>query len=234
MPNYHIWTIGCQMNKAESERLASLFEETGYQAVNDVAEADLIVVNTCVVRQNAEERAINKLANFKPLKKARPDLILAVTGCWVDSNVERLKSEFPYVDYFFKAGDCPPWVDKIQWSAALPKQPQPTTYVPIIQGCNHFCAYCVVPYPRGREKSRAFWRIVGASTIAHDITARKRTEKTLREYERMVEGLEEMIVVVDREYRYVIANRAFLQLSVHGAGTGHRPPRRGSGDERGL
>lgn len=159
MPNYHIWTIGCQMNKAESERLASLFEETGYQAVNDVAEADLIVVNTCVVRQNAEERAINKLANFKPLKKARPDLILAVTGCWVDSNVERLKSEFPYVDYFFKAGDCPPWVDKIQWSAALPKQPQPTTYVPIIQGCNNFCAYCVVPYRRGREKSRAFSEI---------------------------------------------------------------------------
>jgi tRNA-2-methylthio-N6-dimethylallyladenosine synthase len=154
LPNYHIWTIGCQMNKAESERLASLFEETGYQAVSDVAEADLIVVNTCVVRQNAEDRVINKLANFKPLKKARPDLILAVTGCWVDSNVERLKSEFPYVDYFFKAGDCPPWVDKIQWSAALPKQPPPTTYVPIIQGCNNFCAYCVVPYRRGREKSR--------------------------------------------------------------------------------
>ena len=159
MPNYHIWTIGCQMNKAESERLASLFEETGYQAVNDVAEADLIVVNTCVVRQNAEDRVINKLANFKPLKKARPDLILAVTGCWVDSNVERLKSEFFYFDYFFKAGDCPPWVDKIQWSAALPKQPQPTTYVPIIQGCNNFCAYCVVPYRRGREKSRALSEI---------------------------------------------------------------------------
>jgi tRNA-2-methylthio-N6-dimethylallyladenosine synthase len=147
------------MNKAESERLASLFEETGYQAVNDVAEADLIVVNTCVVRQNAEDRVINKLANFKPLKKARPDLILAVTGCWVDSNVERLKSEFFYFDYFFKAGDCPPWVDKIQWSAALPKQPQPTTYVPIIQGCNNFCAYCVVPYRRGREKSRALSEI---------------------------------------------------------------------------
>ena len=159
MPNYHIWTIGCQMNKAESERLASLFEETGYKAVSDIAEADLIVVNTCVVRQNAEDRVINKLANFKPLKKARPDLILAVTGCWVDSNIERLKSEFPYVDYFFKAGDCPPWVDKIQWSAALPKQPQPTTYVPIIQGCNNFCAYCVVPYRRGREKSRALSEI---------------------------------------------------------------------------
>ena len=72
MLNYHIWTIGCQMNKAESERLASLFEESGYQHVSDVAQADLIVINTCVVRQNAEDRAVHKLQNFKPLKKARP------------------------------------------------------------------------------------------------------------------------------------------------------------------
>ena len=160
MPNYHIWTIGCQMNKAESERLASLFEETGYQAVNDVAEADLIVVNTCVVRQNAEDRAINKLQNFKPLKKARPGLILAVTGCWVDSNVAKLQTAFPYIDYFFKAGECPPWLDKNQWSQALPKQPEPASYVPIIQGCNNFCSYCVVPYRRGREKSRPLSEIV--------------------------------------------------------------------------
>ena len=160
MPNYHIWTIGCQMNKAESERLASLFEETGYRVVTDIAQADLIVVNTCVVRQNAEDRAINKLANFKPLKKARPDLILAVTGCWVDSNVEKLQTAFPYVDYFFKAGECPPWVDRAKWLQALPKEPQPATYVPIIQGCNNFCAYCVVPYRRGREKSRSLSEIV--------------------------------------------------------------------------
>jgi len=160
LPNYHIWTIGCQMNKAESERLASLFEETGYQAVNDVAEADLIVVNTCVVRQNAEDRAINKLQNFKPLKKARPGLILAVTGCWVDSNVAKLQTAFPYIDYFFKAGECPPWLDKNQWSQALPKQPEPASYVPIIQGCNNFCSYCVVPYRRGREKSRPLSEIV--------------------------------------------------------------------------
>ena len=160
MPNYHIWTIGCQMNKAESERLASLFEETGYQSVSDVTQADVIVINTCVVRQNAEDRAVNKLQNFKPLKKSRPNLILAVTGCWVDSNVERLKADFPYVDYFFKAGECPPWVDKIKWSQAFPKQPQPVTYVPIIQGCNNFCSYCVVPYRRGREKSRPVSEIV--------------------------------------------------------------------------
>ena len=160
MLNYHIWTIGCQMNKAESERLASLFEETGYQAVADVAKADLIVINTCVVRQNAEDRAVHKLQNFKPLKKARPEIIIAVTGCWVDSNVGRLKAAFPFVDYFFKAGDCPPWVDKAKWLQALPKEPHPATYVPIIQGCNNFCAYCVVPYRRGREKSRPLSEIV--------------------------------------------------------------------------
>jgi tRNA-2-methylthio-N6-dimethylallyladenosine synthase len=148
------------MNKAESERLASLFEETGYQYVPNVDDADLIVINTCVVRQNAEDRAIHKLQNFKPLKKARPEIIIAVTGCWVESNVDRLKTAYPFVDYFFKAGECPPWVDRGKWLQSLPKEPLPATYVPIIQGCNNFCAYCVVPYRRGREKSRPLSEIV--------------------------------------------------------------------------
>jgi tRNA-2-methylthio-N6-dimethylallyladenosine synthase len=148
------------MNKAESERLASLFEETGYQYVPNVADADLIVINTCVVRQNAEDRAVHKLQNSKPLKKARPDIVIAVTGCWVDSNVDQLKAAYPFVDYFFKAGECPPWVDRAKWLQALPKEPQPASYVPIIQGCNNFCAYCVVPYRRGREKSRSLPEIV--------------------------------------------------------------------------
>jgi tRNA-2-methylthio-N6-dimethylallyladenosine synthase len=148
------------MNKAESERLASLFEETGYQAVSAIAQADIIVVNTCVVRQSAEDRVVNKLHNLKPLKKSRPDMLIAVTGCWVDSNVDRLKAAFPFVDYFFKAGDCPPWADREQWTQALPQQPQVATYVPIIHGCNNFCAYCVVPYRRGREKSRPLSEIV--------------------------------------------------------------------------
>jgi tRNA-2-methylthio-N6-dimethylallyladenosine synthase len=148
------------MNKAESERLGSLFEETGYHYVPNVTDADLIVINTCVVRQNAEDRAVHKLQNFKPLKKARPDIILAVTGCWVESNTDQLKKTFPFVDYFFKAGECPPWVDRAKWLQALPKEPQPATYVPIIHGCNNFCAYCVVPYRRGREKSRPLSEIV--------------------------------------------------------------------------
>jgi tRNA-2-methylthio-N6-dimethylallyladenosine synthase len=160
MLNYHIWTIGCQMNKAESERLASLFEQKGFQAVPDIAQADIIILNTCVVRQNAENRAVNKLRNLKTLKKSRPNLTLAVTGCWVDSDIDRLKTDFPYVDHFFKAGDCPPWAERDEWSQALPGQPQPVTYVPIIQGCDNFCAYCVVPYRRGRERSRPLSEVV--------------------------------------------------------------------------
>ena len=81
MPNYHIWTIGCQMNKAESERLSSFLEQIGYQSTAAVEEANLIVLNSCVVRQSAENRVIGRLDALKSLKKSRPSLTLAVTGC---------------------------------------------------------------------------------------------------------------------------------------------------------
>ncbi len=153
MAKYHIWTIGCQMNKAESERLGSYFEELGYQPTNTTDEADLIVLNSCVVRQSAENRVVNKLNNLKALKKSRPDMTLAVTGCLVNADTEKLKEGFPQVDYFFKAGEYPQWLDRPQ-EPVLPKQPNVATYVPIIQGCNNFCSYCIVPYRRGRERSR--------------------------------------------------------------------------------
>jgi len=159
MPKYHIWTIGCQMNKAESERLGSYFEQLGYQpAAAD--EAELIVLNSCVVRQGAEDRVVNKLHNLRPLKKARPDLTIAVTGCLVNSEVSRLKKSFPYVDYFFKPGDYPQWLEKPEWEKTLPQHPAPSTYVSIIQGCDNFCSYCIVPYRRGRNRSRAVKEIV--------------------------------------------------------------------------
>jgi tRNA-2-methylthio-N6-dimethylallyladenosine synthase len=148
------------MNKAESERLASLFEKNGFRAASSVTQADFIVLNTCVVRQSAEDRAVNKLYNLKPLKKLHPDIKIAVTGCWVDSDISKLKKRFPYVDYFFKAGDCPPWAEKDEWTRSLPAQPQTITYVPIIQGCNNFCSYCIVPYRRDRERSRPLSEIV--------------------------------------------------------------------------
>jgi len=154
MPRYHIWTIGCQMNKAESERLGTCFEEHGYAESATADSVDVVVLNSCVVRRSAEERVINKLRALKSLKRDRPDITLAVTGCWVNSNVERLRQEFPHVDHFFGPGERPPWLDEAEWQAGRPFQGQPCAYVPIIRGCDNFCSYCIVPYRRGREQSR--------------------------------------------------------------------------------
>jgi len=154
MPQYYIWTIGCQMNKAESERLGSYLEQLGYQATASADEADFIVLNSCVVRQSAENRVFNKLNSLKSLRRSRSNLTLAVTGCLVDSQLGQLKQSFPYVDYFFRPGEFPPWLEKNRVDSVLPRCPSPSTFVPIIQGCNNFCSYCIVPYRRGREKSR--------------------------------------------------------------------------------
>jgi len=155
MPQYYIWTIGCQMNKAESERLGSYLEQLGYQATATAEEADFIVLNSCVVRQHAENRVVNKLNALKSLKRSHPNLTLAVTGCLVNSAIGQLKKSFPHVDYFFKPGEHPQWLEKqTKMEAALPQHPSPSTFIPIIQGCNNFCSYCIVPYRRGRERSR--------------------------------------------------------------------------------
>ncbi len=158
MPKYHIWTIGCQMNKAESERLGSYFERLGYEPAS-ANEAELVVLNSCVVRQSAEDRVVNKLDNLKALRKARPDMILAVTGCLVNADTKSLGKRFPQVDYFFRPGEYPPWLESPQ-GAVLPEKPNVAAYVPIIQGCDNFCTYCIVPYRRGREKSRTIAEIV--------------------------------------------------------------------------
>jgi tRNA-2-methylthio-N6-dimethylallyladenosine synthase len=158
MPKYHIWTIGCQMNKAESERLASQFEELGYEATAQVNEADLVVLNSCVVRQSAENRVVNKLAALRPQKKARPDVMLALTGCLVDSDTDALKKRYPHIDYFFKPGEYPPWLEN-SGAPPLPRHPSPTAYVTIMQGCDNYCSYCIVPYRRGRERSRTIHEI---------------------------------------------------------------------------
>jgi len=161
MAKYHIWTIGCQMNKAESERLGSYFEELGYRVTESAAEADLIVLNSCVVRQHAEDRVVNKLHALKALKQSNPNLTLAVTGCLVDADTAGLKKRFPHVDHFFEPGERPEWLEGEGWGQILPRNPAPCSYVPIIQGCDNFCAYCIVPYRRGREKSRPLAEIVG-------------------------------------------------------------------------
>jgi len=154
------------MNKAESERLGSYLEQHGYQATATAEEADVIVLNSCVVRLRAENRVINKVNSLKSLKRSRPHLTLAVTGCLVNSKMDQLKKNLPQVDYFFKPGECPPWLEREgNLHTITPLHPSPSAFVPIIQGCNNFCSYCIVPYRRGRERSRQLAEIV--SEVEH-------------------------------------------------------------------
>jgi len=164
------------MNKAESERLGSFFEQQGYQATATAEKADVIVLNGCVVRQSAENRVINKLNALESLKRVRPSLTLAVTGCLVNSDIKQLKKNFPQVDYFFKSGDYPQWLEKAEWTQALPQHPLPSIYVPIIHGCNNFCSYCIVPYRRGRERSQP---IVKITSEVRELVHRGAKEVTL-------------------------------------------------------
>ncbi len=148
------------MNKAESERLGSLFEQIGYQPVASAEEADLILLNSCVIRQSAENKVVSKIGALKSLKKNNPELKIALTGCLVDSNIDKLQKRFPIVDYFFAAGEMPQWIEKNLRENIIPQKPTVSTFVNIIQGCNNFCSYCIVPYRRGREKSRTVDDIV--------------------------------------------------------------------------
>ena len=169
MLRYFIWTIGCQMNKAESQRIASYLNSAGYQAASSFWKADLIVLNTCVVRQSAEDKILGTLGLVKGLKRRRPNLSILVTGCFVDSNIEGLKRRFPQVDFFFKPGaysELTGWAQKqgistVKQEVSFPMPvPSPSAFVPIIQGCNNFCSYCIVPYRRGREVSRPLKEII--------------------------------------------------------------------------
>jgi tRNA-2-methylthio-N6-dimethylallyladenosine synthase len=160
MKNYHIWTIGCQMNQAESERLSALLDAWGLRPTNISAEADIILLNTCVVRQSAQDRVLGKLSSLKQLESKRRQALLAVTGCLVDGNTSQLHQRFPQVDFFFQPGAF----DRFQaWAREhnltngvkeilIPSNP--ACFVPIVQGCDNFCSYCIVPYRRGRQHSR--------------------------------------------------------------------------------
>ena len=173
---FFIWTIGCQMNEADSAKVASMLQEVGYQPTANEEEADIVVLNSCVVRQAAEDRVAGKLNSLVRLKRAKPDMPLVLTGCMVTKQQEKLRETFPHVDLFFDPSDF----DKLQQVVPelaeleddldlLPHYYQPqtdagvkgfTAYVPIIYGCNFLCSYCIVPYRRGKETSRPLQDIV--------------------------------------------------------------------------
>jgi tRNA-2-methylthio-N6-dimethylallyladenosine synthase len=156
------------MNKAESQRIAGYLEYAGHQSARSFREADLVVLNTCVVRQSAEDRVLGTLGLLKGLKKERPNLCIWVTGCFVNSDVEGLRKRFPQVDLFLGPGAYGQLVDWCrrrdvasgEQGVNLPVDCSPCALVPIIQGCDNFCSYCIVPYRRGRQVSRPLEEIV--------------------------------------------------------------------------
>ena len=162
--SYYIWTIGCQMNKADSERLGSALDQLGLREMASAKDADIIVLNSCVVRQSAEDKVTGALGLMKPLKTGRPSRILALMGCMVGPRHDDLKQRFPFVDVFSRPQEYRPLLDLVadrlgvDWEGCLgplvPAQPSVTSYIPIIHGCDLFCTFCIIPYRRGRQRSR--------------------------------------------------------------------------------
>lgn len=173
---FHIVTYGCQMNVHESEKIAGILHELGYESCDDIEDSDIVVFNTCCIRENAENHAYGNIGMLKKLKAAKKDMIIAVGGCLPQqmNKAENLHEKFPYVDIIFGTHNLNRLKDFILAKRTRKKpiiqidekegdidegeKPLRTSYpnawVNIMYGCNNFCSYCIVPYVRGRERSR--------------------------------------------------------------------------------
>lgn len=175
---YHIWTAGCQMNVADSQRVASELEKLGYASTRRAEDADVIVINTCVVRQSAEDSAYGRISSLQPLKKQRPNTVINVMGCMVGvKGSPALEAAFPYVDVFSPPSDPGPLVQHLQTQQGKQVEALETrrrhdlmdgqlvlplsergrlvsAHVPIVYGCSHACTFCIIPFRRGIERSR--------------------------------------------------------------------------------
>jgi tRNA-2-methylthio-N6-dimethylallyladenosine synthase len=188
--NYYLWTIGCQMNDADSQRVASELEKLGYRYVEQAEEADIVVLNTCVVRQQAEDKIYGRLGSLKPLKAQRPETIVGLMGCLVGvRDPGPLRKRFPWVDVFMPPSDPGPLLSYLadhglmDQGQALDQAEVARRYhlqdqvdelllpahlqgklvaanVPVVLGCSHACTFCIIPYRRGVERSRSVGEIV--------------------------------------------------------------------------
>lgn len=188
---YNIITYGCQMNEHDSERLAGMLEEMGYQHTDQLENADIILLNTCIIRENAELKVFGKLGELKKYKRENPDLIIGIGGCMMqqDEPVDEVYKKYRHVDLIFGTHNIhhlPNLIEKIEetrdrvvevWDEEeglipdLPSQRESkhAAWISIIQGCDNFCTYCIVPYVRGRERSRPVTSIVEeAARLAAD------------------------------------------------------------------
>ena len=171
---YFIHTYGCQMNVHDSEKIAGIMEDLGYEVCSEVREADAVIFNTCCIRETAEQKIYGHIGELKKIKRAKPDMIVAVCGCMSQQTgvAEKIKASYPFVDIILgtsnlnllrqavlsaqnKKRSCN--VDFLQYDEedfVQSRTSYPNAWVNINYGCNNFCTYCIVPYVRGRERSR--------------------------------------------------------------------------------
>ncbi len=188
MMQYYIWTLGCQMNVADSQLLASELEKLGHRLAPDGDDADIMVVNTCVVRQSAEDKGLGRLNLLSKIKERHPEKVIGVMGCMVGVRDPLwMRQRLPYVDVFMPPSNPAPMVEFLEgrmdeaevldMEAAARQQrdalqdgelvlPQHergqlvTAHVPIVYGCSHACTFCIIPFRRGVERSRSVGEIL--------------------------------------------------------------------------
>lgn len=176
MKKYYISTFGCQMNVHDSEKMSGILKSEGYTEVGSVKDADILIFNTCSIRQKAEQKFFSELGRIKSLKKRRPDLKIAVAGCIAQHEGIKIIERAPHVDYVIGPQninvlkniitsksdsiftDDNPSITEIE--LPIDRRDNVRAWVNIMYGCNNFCSYCIVPYTRGREKSRASQSII--------------------------------------------------------------------------
>ena len=172
----HVFTLGCQQNEADSERMRGILKSLGYEITYKEEEADLLLVNTCAIREHAEKRALSIVGRYKHYKTKNPEIIIGVCGCMSaqEHRLDQLKHSYHYVDFVFGTG-TPHRLPEFVFNALTrqkrqfvvdTKSPEIAEGMPVVResgykawvsimyGCNNFCTYCIVPYVRGRERSR--------------------------------------------------------------------------------
>ena len=187
LKRYNISTFGCQMNENDSERLAGMLTEMGYIHADRQEDSDLIIYNTCCVRENAELKVYGHLGALKKLKQLKPDLIIAVCGCMMQQPevVEHIRNKYRHVDMVFgthnlhrfpellhRALESEENIIDVSTSDGYIAEGMPIerkegvkAWVTVMYGCNNFCSYCIVPYVRGRERSRSVHDIVDEAAL---------------------------------------------------------------------
>ena len=186
MRTYSVTTFGCQMNVHDSERIKGLLESSGLGEAQDASDADVIVFNTCTIREKADERLVQHLMNARVAKQRDPDKLIVVGGCWSESMKDTLFEEYPFVDFAFGPGNIHRLGEYITAGGAIPRGHFSTfdnfagelplkrdrehqAWLQISTGCNCNCAYCIVPAVRGRENSRLPADLLAeASALADD------------------------------------------------------------------